>query len=220
MNKLTITGSKKGLKVIKKDGEKALAELENKLKISTDFPIVIRLHETRAKYEKQMGRKTEDWEVGNTSADNTIDIIHPNSFEKHSSHPKSDFIKILKHEMVHIFMKKIAGESAIPLWLNEGITMYLADQVEKYKNQRGYYIEENYAAKLSTDFGWNTYSNYDAYRYACLFTCFLVEKYSLEKILKLLRSLNKNYYQPVFEKKFKKILGIELSEEEKDFASR
>ncbi|MBI5913169.1 hypothetical protein HY839_01870 [Candidatus Azambacteria bacterium] len=220
MSNFTLQGPKRGLNVIKKEVEKALADLGGQLHIPADFPIVIRLHESRANYEKRIGMKTPPWHVGNTSADGSIDILHPNSFEKQSSHPKSDFIKILKHELWHAFAKKIVGAAAIPVWLNEGIAMYVAGQVDQYKNQRGYYIEENYVAKLSTEYGWSVYANHDAYKHACLFTSFLIEKYSFEKILGLLRSLNKNYYHPQFEEKFKEIFGISLSEAERNFANQ
>lgn len=219
MNNLTLQGPKKGLDAIKREVKKAITDLESRLHTPADFPVVIRLHESRAKYDRQIGMKTPGWHVGNTSADGSIDLLHPNSFEKHSSHPKSDFIKVLKHELWHAFVKKIAGAAAIPVWLNEGLAMYVAGQDVQHKNQQGYYIEENFAAKLSTEHGWNMYVNYSAYRYACLFTCFLAEKYSLEKLLKLLRSLNKNYYHLHFEEKFKEIFGISLSEAERDFVS-
>ncbi|MCR4322924.1 MAG: hypothetical protein NUV61_02455 [Candidatus Azambacteria bacterium] len=162
MNNLIVEGPKKGLDVIKKEAEKALASLENQLNMPVDFPVLVRLHESRAKYEKQLGRKTQKWEVGNTSANGTIDIIHPNSFKKYASRPKSDFVKILKHELWHTFAKRIAGKSAIPCWLNEGMAMCLANQADQYQNRRGYYIEEGFAVKLSTAHGWNTYANYDA----------------------------------------------------------
>jgi len=219
MNNLTLQGPKKGLAVIKKEVEKAITDLESRLHVLADFPIGIRLHESRVKYDKQIGMKTPRWHVGNTSADGSIDLLHPNSFEKHSSHSKGNFIKVLKHELWHAFAKKIADAAAIPVWLNEGLAMCVAGQDVHYKNQRGYYIEENFAAKLSTEHGWSTYVNHDAYQYACLFTCFLAEKYSLEKLLKLLRSLNKNYYHPHFEEKFKEVFGISLSEAERDFAN-
>ena len=165
----------------------------------------------------KLGRQTADWEVGNTNNNkNEIDILDPDAFEKQSSHPRDDFFPILEHEIVHIFTAMISDGKAVPFWLNEGLSMYFAQQKKQYF-AKGLYIEDHYVSKLATRHGWNTYSNGDAYRFSCLFVNYLIKKYSLEKVLILLRTLDKAYYQENFEVKFKNIFGISLLEVEKDF---
>ena len=215
MNKVKIIG--KNTKNIKNILDKIIPNLEKRLKISVDFPVTIRLHDTRKSYDKQLGRSTYNWEVGNTSTNNNyLDIIHQDSFEKYSSHPKDDFLKILKHELSHIYIKGIVQKNTIPTWLNEGLAMYLADQTTQYE-KRGFFIENNYLSKISTEYGWNKYSNYSAYDYACLFVGYLVKRYSLNKIIELLKKLKLNYSYNTFDKIFTDIFDKNLEMVEKDF---
>ncbi len=55
--------------------DKIIPDIESRLGISTDFLIKVRLHDTRKSFDKQLNRKTSDWEVGNTSDKNEIDIM-------------------------------------------------------------------------------------------------------------------------------------------------
>jgi len=214
MSKIQVLGKKiENTKIIL---EKMISDIEGRLEISTDFLIKVRLHDLRKSFDKQLNRKTFDWEVGNTSAQNEIDIIHEDSFEKCSSHPKDDFSRILKHEISHIYINKIAERKMIPMWLNEGLSMYLADQIVQYRD-KGLYIENDYLSKISTEYGWSKYSNYSAYAYSCLFVDFLTKKYSLNKIIELLKKLNLNYSRNTFDKLFVSIFGKSLEDIEKNF---
>ena len=76
--------------------------------------ISILFHTSRLSFDKSLGRKTEVWEVGNTSRDNKIDIIHPDCFAKLSSHADSEFDQILAHEIAHIFINKLASCNQVP----------------------------------------------------------------------------------------------------------
>ena len=191
-------------------------DLEKKLGISMDTTITVRLHNGRESYDKQLGRETLDWEVGNTSTNNEIDIIHEDFFEKCTSHSIEEFPKILKHEISHIYINKITKGKMAPMWLNEGLAMYLADQMPKYRDN-GFYIEEKFLPKISTEYGWNKYSNYSAYNYSCLFTEFLINKYSLEKLLELLRDLRSTFSLNTFSELFEKIFCEKLENIENDF---
>lgn len=46
-----------------------------------------------------------------------------------------------------------------------------------------------------------------------------MENFSIEKVLALVKSLDRNFYEPAFREKFKQPTEKELSEMEKDFAS-
>lgn len=215
MSNIKISGKK--IKNVKDISDKITEDLKSRLGISPDFLITIRLHDTRKSYDKQLGRKTYDWEVGNTSTQNNyLDIIHQDSFEKHSSHPKDDFPKILKHELSHIYIREIAKNKTIPMWLNEGLAMYLANQIAQYKD-KGFFIESDYLSKISTDYGWGKYSNYSAYDYSCLFVEYLINKYSVSKIIDLLKKMKSNYSYNTFDKVFVSIYNKNLKDIEKDF---
>ena len=202
---------------VEKEAQKMVADIENRLKISVDFNVDIQLHNSRESYNRQLGRDTKDWEVANTDTDNNkIDILHPDTFEKESSHNKKEFLLILKHEISHLFINKLAQNKAVPKWLDEGLAMYLADQLSQYK-KIGLYTEEDFLSKISTQHGWDQYSSYSAYEYACLFVDLLISQYSLNKIKELISLLGKNYYYSHFQKIFKKIFGKSIEQLEEEF---
>lgn len=211
MKKVIIQGDEMGESFIESEADQAIKDIEGILEIALPFALKIRLHNSRKDYEKCVNKyDTRDWEVGNTNSNNEIDIFNPDIFEKESSHKKEDFPKILKHEIAHVYIRQLAGDRAIPMWLNEGLAMYLSDQVSQYTKKGGFYIESNYASKLSTQFGWDKYADYDAYEFACLFLGYLVKNYSIKKLVQLITSLDRNYYEPHFRIKFERIFNSTL----------
>jgi hypothetical protein len=215
MKNLTVKSTKKYLNSTKKELTSTILSLEEKFESNFNNKLLVRLHSSRKNFDRQLGRKTPDWLVGNTNK-NVIDILDPNAFEKESSHPKSDFTPILKHELTHIFIRISAPNKDIPLWLNEGLAMHFANQVKNYKKE-GLQVEKDFLHKIATQNGWNKYANGEAYRFSALFLNYLIKEYSLKKSLDLLKSLNKNYSRKSFDLKFKKIFGVSLLEAENDF---
>ncbi|MDP3997767.1 MAG: hypothetical protein Q8P73_04685 [bacterium] len=180
-------------------------------------PMTIRLHFSRKSFDKQLGRHTQEWEVGNISQENTLNIFHPDAMEKYSTHNRAEFTSILKHEIAHIFISHPARGKTVPLWLNEGLAMYLAGQVQDYSSSANYYIEKSFYEKISTQQGWDKHANYEAYKYACLFVYFLIKRYSIKTLLTLLKKLDRIYYPPNFDKTFQQVFKIKLSKAETDF---
>lgn len=88
--------------------------------------INIHLIQSRQEFDKIDGSKTEDWVVGFTK-NNTIYIFDPEKFEQYSTHPKSDFGSVLKHEASHIYYKKIKA-NGYPHWLDEGVACFISGQ--------------------------------------------------------------------------------------------
>lgn len=91
--------------------------------------INVHLIQSRKEYNELWGDKTEDWMVGFTRG-RTVFIFDKDKFETESNHPKSDFEKVLKHEIAHIYYRQLKQNSA-PAWLNEGIACYVAKQNKK-----------------------------------------------------------------------------------------
>lgn len=178
--------------------------------------ITIRIHKTKKDFDKQIGRNTRDWEIANASHDNEIDILHPAAFEKESSHKKEDFLPVLKHEIVHLFVDKLAKKAAIPKWLDEGFSSFVSGQYKNIKKQKNY-IEQNFCEKLGTPKEWNEYSSYNAYQISALFVKYLIEDNSIDKLKQLISSLDKNYYYPNFQKIFQKIFNKDIDDAEKEF---
>jgi len=182
-----------------------------------DLKIIIRIHKTRKDFNKQLKRDTMKWEVGNASHSNEIDILHPKAIEKESNHSKDEFLPILKHELAHLFIDKLSKSKTLPKWLDEGFAAYVSGQYKIIIKRQNNYIEENFCKKLGTPVGWDKNSNYFAYQTACFFVYFLVKRYSISKIKKLILSLNKNYYYPDFKKIFLKIFREDIEKIEKKF---
>ena len=215
MDNINVKGSPKYIDSTKKLAEDFLSNLKSQLKTEIAFSFSITLHPSRESFNAKLGRATETWEVGNTySANLEIDILDPEAFEKDSSHSKDEFSLSLNHEIVHISIISLSNGHAVPLWLNEGLAKYFTEQPNPVK---GLYIEEYFSSKISTQHGWNTYSEGEAYAFSGLFVGYLVKQYSLEKILVLVKTLDKAYYQEAFEHKFNEIFGINLIEAERDF---
>lgn len=83
-----------------------------------------------------------------------------------------------------------------------------------------YYAEESFTSKLSSAKDWNVRVQDGAYTMSGLFTKYLIDRFSIGKILNLLENLDRNFYEPAFREKFKKIIGVDLSEAEKDFLEK
>lgn len=93
--------------------------------------INIHLVQSREEFDKLEGNKTEDWVVGFTKND-TIYVLDPNKFEEYSTHPKTDFESVLKHEIAHMYYKEL-NTSGHPNWLDEGVACFV-DGNNKYLN--------------------------------------------------------------------------------------
>lgn len=199
---------------IKKDIQKILQDLSILFSVSI-HNITIRIHENRLSFNKQLNKETPDWLVANASNNKEIDILSPISMKNESSHKSSEFLQIIKHEISHLFVEEISKGSAVPKWLNEGLASYIAKQNRnKIEN---IYIDDKFSKKLATPKGWNDNINYNAYNISSFFVSYLIKKYSFEKILKLISSLNKNYDYVGFKNTFHKIYLKNLEEVEASF---
>lgn len=152
------------------------------------------------------------------TGDGGIDIIHFDAFKKETSHKKEYFLPTLKHEIAHLFIDRMAKGKFVPKWLDEGLAQHISG---KYKDiKHSVCIEEGFCEKLGTPKGWDEHSDYSAYNTASLIVNFLVEKYTLDKIMELFLKLEKNYYYPNFETTFKNVFGETLKNLEKEFVAK
>jgi len=104
--------------------------------------------------------KTEDWVVGWSWGRAAIFILNPKNISKESSHDGSKYnIKqLIKHELCHSFFQMAFGQSKFR-WINEGVALYTADQLENYnkpkkfedflgENEDKVYAESGYVIKI------------------------------------------------------------------------
>lgn len=221
MKNITILNDKiKGKDNLEQKTEIVFKRVSDSFNLSSLPNISVLFHTSRLSFDKSLGRKTEVWEVGNTSRDNQIDIIHPDFFAKISSHADSEFDQILAHEIAHIFINRLASGNQVPFWLNEGLAMNIAGQVDRYKTgSDSMFIEEKFTSHLATKKDWNERVDFGAYKIACLFTTFLIERFTQKKVLELIAKTEKNYYTPHFEESVLQTLGKSVSDLENEFVS-
>ncbi|MFA5061497.1 MAG: hypothetical protein WC494_04265 [Candidatus Pacearchaeota archaeon] len=148
------------------------------------------------------GKETEEWVVGWTNG-NTVYMLSDKNYETESNHKYSDeeYFALLKHELAHCFSHIISGFCQKPIWLLEGLSIFLSGQLklrpkpEKYskfiefyeKGGKGVYSESGFAVE------------------------FLVQKYGKQKILQLLKKAKESNSKKDFADLFKSIYDFELS---------
>jgi len=79
------------------------------------------------------GKETEPWVVGWSSGKTGIFILNPDNISKESSHDgeKYNIEHLVKHELAHALFQINFGSSKF-MWINEGVSIYLAGQLDKY----------------------------------------------------------------------------------------
>jgi hypothetical protein len=148
------------------------------------------------------GEKTPDWFVG-WAKGTAIYLLSKENLKKESSHKYSDeeYSRFLKHELAHCFTHVISNFSQKPVWLNEGISIYLSGQL-KFKNK---------PEKLNKFLDLNNFKEKGTYSESGFAVEFLVKKYGKEKLLELLKKSTNS--KEDFAKLFESIYGFELSYE-------
>lgn len=197
-------------------------EIKNAHKEISDFfgfkieNIEIIIVENRVEYEKLLGRKTAEWEVGNSNLNKkTVLLLDPEQWVKEAPmHKPEEFSFLVKHELTHIYTNHLLNGKAIPMWLFEGLAGAVSGQYKKTKIQ---YFENDFCSKLDTPFNWNQQINSGAYPTAYLFTSYLLNKYGFKTMEKLIQSSFTYYSYVYFDKVVFNTLGKNLSELEKDF---
>ncbi|MFH1376065.1 MAG: hypothetical protein ABIH25_00345 [Candidatus Woesearchaeota archaeon] len=151
----------------------------------------------RKTIDQLKGKKTEDWLVGWSVPElNSIFVLEKSKFGTESKKVYSDnmYNKLLKHELVHIIYHKIS-KNRKPVWLSEGIAIYLSGQYlkktrpEKFKNFLNFYNE----------------GGSEVYEESGFAVELLINKFGKEKLLTLIKSLNGIESDKEFLKKYTKL---------------
>lgn len=166
---------------------------------------IIFLVKNRKSFDKLRGEKTEDWLIGE-SRERDIFILDRKNFEKESCHKYSDKIYsgLIKHEICHPFFRILSGKKDYPLWLNEGIAVYLSKQIE----------EKICPKKFSNFLEFYNKINKKMYDESGFVVAILIKKFGKQKLLELIKSLKNVDSEKDFEKEFKKIYKFRLNYKE------
>lgn len=178
--------------------EEMTEELKTLFGIDAIAPVV-HIVGSRAEMDKVKGHKTESWVVGTVKNDE-IYLLDKERFESESDHPKSDFEKVLKHEIVHLYVRAVAGTKE-PYWLNEGLACYLAGQVKSKPSSENIGLLREY------------YDRFDKsiYQVGYFWVNYLVDRFGIEKLIDFLYEWGKASQSPEeFERLFEKEFGLKI----------
>lgn len=174
-------------------------ELENFFNAKIKLPDIFIL-DSRKQIDQLWQKKTEPWMVG-WASDNNIFILSPEKFTKESNHKDSEnFWRVLKHEYVHIAMRKLYGHDK-PKWLNEGLCCYLAKQVKKEPTQKD-------ALKV---FDYYQKGDWEIYSISYFWVKLLIEEFGKAKLFRLLKILDSQTSEGQFAKNFYRVYKFRYS---------
>jgi len=149
------------------------------------------------------GCQTSDWVIGFTKGNDIVvlDLDKIGVESSHTNYSPEKYRRLIKHELVHFFYH-VKTRKNYPVWLNEGLAIYLSDQLPDRKT-----IPE----KLTSFLRFYQSSGKEVYIEAGYFVQILVEKFGKDKLFKLFNYLKQNSpNQQEFARKFADIYGFEL----------
>ena len=157
----------------------------------------------RQEIDKIWGKKTPRYLVAWGGRWPGVYILDRNNFEKESDNTYTieRYQALLKHELTHCFTDILTDGYRKPVWLNEGISIYLSGQLKWYKKPKQFkYFLKSFDKQKD-----------GVYQEAGWIVKTLVEKHGKEKLFNLLRQIkNIQPDEKEFNHIFKKIYGSKL----------
>ncbi len=181
--------------------EKAIQDYNEFFEITLQKQFKIYMIHSREEMDIIQGKKTEDWVTGHTRDYGTkVFIFDPEYYEKETGKKQIYFKKLLKHEIVHVYVAEIRNKGFVPSWLNEGLAYYLANQQ----------ISDKPIEEIVNCIDSHETFDVEHYRPSGKLVTVLLKKYNTEKVINLLKS-SKNPNE--FFSSFQNIYGFELTKE-------
>ena len=189
--------------LLEKFYEKSMKELDSFFELNwrNNRPNLV-LVPDRKTINSLQGKVTEEWVVGWTSG-NTVYILSDKNYETESNHKYSDeeYFSLLKHELTHCFSHIISKFSQKPIWLLEGLSIFLSGQLELKKKPTRYSKFIEFYKK----------GGKEVYSESGFAVEFLVKTYGKEKIFHLLRRSNECNSEKDFSNLFTSVYGFQLN---------
>ncbi len=167
-------------------------------------------------HRRTFGENSPDWMVGNFDPDNNVvRMVSPNN--PGSYHDYKSVVEIAAHEFAHCvtFEYRSRNNKNLPNWLNEGLSLYYADQfVENDKKRVKEAVASNDIPALS-DLK-DDFVKYHGYTFSYTVVDFIIKKYGEKKLMEFVK--NPDSYGKIFsmsKKKFNAEWQAYLKEEYK-----
>jgi hypothetical protein len=150
------------------------------------------------------GEKTEDWVVGWADG-NAVYLLSDKNYEIESCHKYSDkeYFALLKHELAHCFSRIASNFAQSPVWLFEGISIFLSGQNELKAKPK----------KLENFIEFYDKSGKEVYRESGFAVEFLFKEYGKKSLINMLKKSKEAGSSEDFAKLFRSIYGFELAYE-------
>ena len=147
-------------------------------------------------------RKTEDWLVG-WSRNRSIYLLAPQNYDKESRHlySREAYFRLIKHELVHAFVGRITAAGKCPVWLNEGLALFLAGQNEQNPRPRRFAGFLKYYRSIDKQ----------VYKQSGHAVELLIKRYGKTKLISFLKALRYTKNKNEVDSAFKKVYGRSLS---------
>lgn len=156
-------------------------------------------------HKKSYGTETQDWMVGFANGNRKICLLNHKNLETESRHKytKPEYAALVKHETCHLFFG-IMCKKDWPRWLDEGTSIFLADQLKFKKGLEKF-----------EDFLDATYkTNESVYKESGFAVELLIKNFGKDKYMELLKANRDAETYEDFKKKFEEIYGFELNYDE------
>jgi len=186
-------------KLIGEYSERLYKELEEFFNIHLKYekPKVF-VVEDRETVNQMLGYDTPEWVVG-WAERKSVFVLDRAAFVKSIS--DEDYLKAIKHEMIHSYFYIASNNCEYPEWLFEGTALYLSGQnknmPETFKNFLNYYDTKDEGIYKESGFAVE----------------FLIKYYGKVKFLELIRGLKYIASKERFTLFFKEVYGFELKYE-------
>lgn len=158
-----------------------------------DLPVIkLYIIKDRAKIYNDESKKRK-WQGAGFFRKDAV-IVMDKSFFKELGYKEEEFEGVILHELSHIFIKHLVRKF-IPIWIEEGLCNYLGfPEIKKKPNE---VLDFNKIVTLE-----NWYAQGTPFAYCSYFFHFLGDKYSKNKILEFIKSLDKKEVHEAFEDVF------------------
>lgn len=150
-------------------------------------PMCFELIYSRKELNSKIGKKTANWLVG-FSHKNKIYLFSPIAIEKFSFHKKSHINKLITHELCHLF--NYAANPLLPIWLNEGIALVIANQKKDFLIPKSdwLFFNNNLSNK---NFNFRKFSEHSGYKISYKLATNLLDKLGQDSLLQLVKTAPK-----------------------------
>lgn len=203
-------------KITEKATKSSIQDLKKFFNTNLNFLNVYLVY-SRAELDRLFGFKTREWMVASAGIEKDgLGILAPSVIERYSKLSQRDFPKLIKHELVHRFIPKIAKGFFVPKWLDEGTAIFLANQVIQ-KLKPADLSPIGIMKKLDTNKHWRKHIGQGAYNMSGLLVEFLVKHYGSEELIRLLGDLPKEYSFKEFAMTFSKVFNQTMEQVEEEF---